>query len=94
MAIIYDESVRSGPSNISIDRMDGTKAYLRHFENKLFLMFIATHGTRTEKWQAEKELTICERKLSFWEKHPRFVGDLARKGMEELKKNWRAGRGA
>jgi hypothetical protein len=93
MAIIYDESARGNFSNVSIGRMDGTKAYLRHFENKLYLGFIAKNGTRDEKWQAEKELAICERKLSFWEKHPNFVADTAKREMEKLKKNW-TGRGA
>ncbi|QIG75712.1 hypothetical protein EVC20_141 [Rhizobium phage RHph_Y2_17_1] len=93
MALIYDESVRSGASNISINKMDGTKAYLRHYENKLTLTFFAERGSRVERWQAEKELVICERKLKFWEKHPTFVGALARAGMERLNHDWK-GRGA
>ncbi|WP_276122650.1 hypothetical protein [Pararhizobium qamdonense] len=91
MALIYDESVRGNFSGISISRMDGTKAYLRHFENKLYLTFIAANGTRDEKWQAEKELKICERSLTFWEKHPNYIGEEARKGMEKLNKDWKSG---
>ncbi|TDW20479.1 hypothetical protein EV128_125109 [Rhizobium azibense] len=93
MALIYDESVRGGFSNISINRMDGTKQYLKHYENKLILCFFAKHGTQIERWQAEKELVVCERKLTFWEKHPNFVGELARKGMEKLNHDWKS-RGA
>lgn len=91
MAIIYDESVRSGGGNISIARMNGTAAYLRHYGNKLYLSFIAANGTRDEKWQAEKELKICEKKLRFWEKHPNFIGEEARRGMEKLNKDWKGG---
>jgi len=89
MGLIYDEnSVRTG-SNIRVHELDGTKHYLKHYGYKLELTFFAKHGTRQERWQAEKELTICERKLSYWEKHPRFVGEDARRGMETLNKQWR-----
>ncbi|MBX5130746.1 hypothetical protein HJB53_30110 [Rhizobium lentis] len=92
MALIYDESVRSVRSNISINNMDGTKAYLRHYESKLTLCFFATYGSPHERWQAEKELKICERKLRFWENHPNFVGQLAREGMEKLNNDWKGRR--
>lgn len=88
MALIYDESVRTGSFNTSTAHADGTKAYLRHYENKLYLSFIAKNGSRTERCQAEKELVICERKLAYWEKHPSFVGGSARSGMEKLNKAW------
>jgi hypothetical protein len=89
MALIYDESSLKTFSNIRISDIDGTKAYLKHFENQLYLSFMAKHGSRDERWQAERELVICERKMRYWEKHPRFIGEDARRGMEALKKNWR-----
>lgn len=64
--------------------MDGTKNYLKHYGYKLELSFFAKNGTRQERWQAEKELVICERKPTYWEKHPKFVGEDARRGMEAL----------
>ncbi len=88
MAIIYDESVRTGINNTSISQANSTNAYLRHYANKLYLSFIASNGTRDERWQAERELVICERKLRFWERHPNFVAELARIGMEKLNKEW------
>jgi hypothetical protein len=93
MALIYDESASGGASNISVDKMDGTKAYLRHYGNKRALTFFAERGSPVERWQAEKELVICERKLKFWEKHPNFVGETARAGMEKINRDWK-GRGA
>jgi len=93
MALIYDEGSKGQFGNISVSQMDGTKAFLRHFENKLYLSFIATNGTRQERWQAGKELEICERKLTFWEKHPRFCGQTVKREMEKLSKQW-SGAGA
>jgi hypothetical protein len=89
MGLIYSEEPQNVRSDISIDKMDGTKAYLRHYDNKLYLAFIAKNGSQTERWQAEKELVICERKMRFWEKHPNFVGEAARQGMEQANKAWR-----
>lgn len=89
MALVYDESAKSAPTTLRIDQMDGTKAFLRHFENKLYLNFIATSGTQMERWQAEKELKVCERKLAFWEKHPNFEKAAAQAGMEKAIRAWR-----
>ncbi len=89
MALVYDESTRGAPVNLRISEMDGTKQYLKHFENKLYLTFIASSGTQGEKWQAEKELVICERKMKFWEKHPNFTKERAQAGMEKAIKSWR-----
>lgn len=89
MALIYDESVKGNIGDLRIDQMDGTKNFLKHYGNKLYLSFIAKNGTQVERWQAEKELKIAERKMSFWEKHPRYEPLTARRGMEELNKQWR-----
>lgn len=89
MALIYDTSAQSAGVPISVSRMNATKAFLRHFENKLILSFFAEKGSQIEKWQAEKELLICERKLRFWEKHPNFEGAVAMKEMGNLKKAWK-----
>ena len=41
--------------------------YLKHYENYLFLKFIANNSDKTlEKLQAQKELLICDRKIEYW----------------------------
>ncbi len=71
--------------------MDGTKAYLRHFDNLLFLSFVGENGTFKERQDVAREIQVCHRKLSYWEKHPNFIGVDARRGVEKLLKNWQVG---
>jgi hypothetical protein len=89
MGLVYDESGKGDFASVRIDQMDGTKNFLKHYGNKLYLSFLAKNGTQQERWQAEKELKIAERKMAFWEKHPRYEPLTARQGMERLNKEWR-----
>jgi hypothetical protein len=71
MALVYEETeIRRG--GFSIHNMDPHKHYLRHYNNLLYLTFIQQRGTLLERFQATKELKICERKLKFWSHHPEF----------------------
>ena len=89
MAMFYSDT---GPrENVQIDvwKMDGTKAYLRHYANLLTLKFMAkTTPDRKERADLEKEIAICERKLKFWERHPNTFAEGVREGMELLNKQW------
>lgn len=78
-------------TNLQIDvwKMNGTKAYMRHYEQKMFLLFMAKKGNQTERWQAEKELVICERKLAFWDKHPNTDGEAVLRQVAQMNKDWR-----
>lgn len=71
--------------------MNGTKVYLSHYSNLLYLHFIAEHqGTSfAEKRQAEKEIVLCEKKLEWWKRHPNYDQDEATRGIEKLKKEWK-----
>lgn len=91
MALCYDNAPRGDGIPIDIWKMDGTKAYLRHYANKLYLTFMLKAGTTAEKMQASKELEICDRKLNYWSKHPNYVHADALAGVEKLKREW-AGR--
>lgn len=93
MALIYDDSQPRVPYNgRSVWSMDGTRGYLRHYQNQLYLTFVAnnTLATRAERAQALAELKICERKLRFWENHPTYEHEKAMRGVEELKRSWRS----
>lgn len=92
MAIVYDDSVKSdhtGPMP-PYETWKATEKYLGHYENYLYLDFIAKNSTdRKELHQARKELTICERKMEYWKRHPNWNKDkdvFAK--IEKLKKQW------
>lgn len=85
----YSDTAPRGTSNINVWKMNGSKGYLRHFSNYLFLNFVATKGTREERAAVEKEITICKRKLDFWERHPNFDPDYVRGEKEMMIKQWR-----
>ena len=89
----YDDSGSypvSGNRPPDVGRMDATAAYLRHYDNMLYLEFMAIRGTMIERAQAEKEIIICRRKLTFWERQPHF--EKMRADLEVAKKNKSWGR--
>lgn len=92
MHIIYDDvSVsKSGRPSVPFEEWDAVGAYLRHYDNYLYLDFIV-HNTDDwrEKRQALKEIGICERKLKYWERHPNYDLQKVLNGVAELKKKWR-----
>jgi hypothetical protein len=92
MSICYDEEqTRASGSTYrgSMSRINPTRAYLKHFENFLYLQFIAMNSDdRIEQHQARKELVIAERKMAFWRRSPEFNQTLATEGSDKLKKNW------
>lgn len=66
---------RGGKGLTPISQWDSKRvmlAWRTHAENRALLDFYMRNGTFDEKCQARKELTICERKLTFWERHPSF----------------------
>ena len=68
--------------------LNPTACYLKHYENMLYLRFIAENSDdRLEKHQAEKEMRICQRKLDYWARL--YNHDEALKGMQALKQKWR-----
>ncbi|PZR92305.1 MAG: hypothetical protein DI537_14065 [Stutzerimonas stutzeri] len=86
----YSDSTSGGQSTVNVWKMNGTKGYLRHYENYLFLSFVMNNplASRVERAQATKELAICEKKLAFWRRHPLYVHEDAMKGVNDLKQNW------
>lgn len=82
------EKFSGNPSRIW--EMDGTKVYLSHYSNLLYLKFVAGHSKTSfaEKRQAEKEIAICEKKLEWWRRHPNFNQEEASRGTIKLKKQW------
>lgn len=91
MSLIYSDSeVGSGGGHmIPYHRQNATKSYLRHYENYLYLQFIQKNSDKeSERNQATKELTICERKMKHWQHHANYDQQAALQGIQVLKKQW------
>jgi hypothetical protein len=74
----YSETAPHTTSDINVWKIDGSKVYLRHFDNLLVLEFSAKSGSRAERASIETEILICKRDLSFWERHPKQPHPIAR----------------
>lgn len=89
MAIFYDDNARSEGPPPNLSRMNATKIWLSHFSNSLILTAIQQKPKDfLEKHQATKELGICQRKMAFWERHPKFQQQTAANEAHKLKSAW------
>ena len=99
MGIAYDDSVYYGGKPFSFSDIQNMYegqvmgAWRKHVDNWFMLSFMRTKGNIGEKFQATKELGICEKKLAFWERHPRFNKDLAKETIASKKKEWKVNYG-
>ena len=83
--LIYSDTEPRGSGGPS--RVDPTRAYLRHYENYLYLQFLSRKSPDPqERGQALRELTIAERKLKFHERTADRAGMLS--GIQALKRKW------
>lgn len=74
---------------INLARINPTRAYLRHYDNLLFLTFVVNKSDKaTERRQALLELPICERKLTYWKRQPTFNHDEAQREIVKKRKEW------
>jgi len=91
MAFFYSDNKEPFSGNVvPYHKQNATKAYLRHYDNYLYLQFIVQNSDReTERNQASKELTICERKLKHWRQHANYDQAVALAGIADLKKRWK-----
>ena len=91
MFFIYsDEKLPFTGRPIPYNQQPATENYIKHFDNSLYLKFMANHKKTSvqEKIQAGKELQIAERKMEYWRRHPNFDLDRAVKATDKLKHNW------
>lgn len=89
MTYFYSDTGPRASSDINVWKMNGSAHYLKHFSNYLFLNFVSVKGNREERVSVENEITICLRKLAFWERHPRYDPEYVQKEKEKLIKMWR-----
>ena len=75
------------PSSSGPIRVDPTRAYLRHYENYLYLQFLSRKSPDPrERGQALRELTICERKMEYHKRNADKAEMLA--GIQKAKRKW------
>ena len=87
--LVYGENEVQSGSPPPYELNNANKGYLRHFENSLFLQFMLLNGNMNERRQASKEMTICERKMRWMEKHRNFDWDVVLPEVAKLKKTWK-----
>lgn len=68
--------------------VDPHKPYLKHAANWFFLRLIYSNGSVLDKFQATKELAICDRKLEYWSRKPNFDPTAVEEELRKLKKEW------
>lgn len=94
MALVYEDwtdrsQVRVPKEPISTwDSPRVMAAWRVHADNRMYLEFMAKKGTFQERGQARKELLICDRKLTFWKKHPNWDARTAELHMVHLRTQW------
>jgi hypothetical protein len=72
-----------------IARLNPTTQYCKHLDNWFYLKFVLMNSKNfSEQSQANKELTICERKLTYWKRSGKFDSVAAQKHKDQLKKTW------
>lgn len=86
--ILYSDTAPRGQFKGNVWDMDANKHYLKHYDNMLYLRFMARKGTFQERTQAEHEMKICRRKLNFWAQHPNYDDDYIKPIVAEKNKTW------
>lgn len=80
-------------SNVALNVWDwnANKVYLKHFQNLLFLDFMIENGSFAERAQAQRERLICERKMAFWKRHPKYEAVTLQPMIEKAITDWKRG---
>ena len=81
-----DEGGRSDFDPARMARVKPLGAWLKHYDNLMFLCLITENGTSVEKFQAGKEIKICLRKMDYW--YPRVDLREAEPEIVKLKAKW------
>ncbi len=62
--------------------------YVRHYGNYLELSFICERTEGLNRFQAEKELAICEKKLAYWKKMAGWSMRECGPMIQKVKRQW------
>lgn len=90
-SFVYSENIKN--SNFVFDplKVDPVKQYEKHFENLLYLDYIASSplSSFSERHQAEKEMIIARRKMKYWKKYVDIAGLSIQSTVEQAKRKWK-----
>jgi hypothetical protein len=94
-SILYDDDDPGRVFHPSIAlRMDPTRQYLKHYDNLMYLTWIRTYSDRPlERYRANKEISVCERKLKYWSERAGYDAVLSLRGVDQIKRRWTSGKG-
>lgn len=85
----YSDSAATGGTVTPYHKQNANAAYIRHFQNLMFLKFVvANSDDRNERQQATIEIPICERKLTYWTRHANFDKDTVQREVDRIKREW------
>ena len=91
MGIIYEDKV-PGKFEESMKFLNPNKMWLKHFANSIILTKIQQNPKDlSERFQATKELGICEKKMKYWENRSGFSMEQAANESKKIRSMWKEG---
>jgi hypothetical protein len=89
---IYPDTVERPAFFINPYKMDPVKQFAKHYENYRYIKFIFdSTNSGQERRQANKEIQIALKKMSYWENMPAAVRTEIEKVKKEIDKRWNSG---
>jgi hypothetical protein len=89
---VYDTEpkLRSKGGFFNPSDFDPVVQFMVHFENLLYLEFIQKSTDKFyERKQAEDEMVICKRKMTYWERQSDFDRKRAEIEIQKAKNKWK-----
>ena len=84
-----DNEVRLQRTPTKYSDLDATKHWINHFGNSLYLTFLVQNEPgHLERRRAAHELSIADRKMAYWMRHPNWDRQKAEQEAERLRKQW------
>ena len=76
--ILYDPTPSRFDGAVPYNRLNANKRWSEHTYNLIILKHIETTTPDVrEKIQAAKEIIVCQKKITWWERHPNFIKEKA-----------------
>jgi hypothetical protein len=89
IAAYADEGPKS-KSDFSIPDLDPHFMYMKHYENYMLLQLVLKNDpSLVNRFQATKEIAVCERKLEWWSNRYEFDIQNVFQPCIEMKKLWK-----
>lgn len=91
--ILYSDEKLPFTGKVKIDQMDPHKKWIVHYGNYRFLKFMYDNSTdRSERFQAGKEMSIAQRKMDWWKRHPKWNPAIIQPMRAKVDSDWNSKR--